>query len=114
MPANRRGTSSNTDPKLKNNGAPDKALYVQLFVSSKSNGSIYLYTIYLGENDTNDYNVRRNGNCGNYHTSTPSTNGTVNCFHIHNASAALPFETGYESTRRAFAGPVRCVRDVDD
>ncbi|WP_303644966.1 fimbrial protein, partial [uncultured Muribaculum sp.] len=45
MPANRRGTSSNTDPKLKNNGAPDKALYVQLFVSSKSNGSNYLYTI---------------------------------------------------------------------
>ncbi|WP_304479440.1 fimbrial protein, partial [uncultured Muribaculum sp.] len=48
MPANRRGSSSNTDPKLKNNGAPDKALYVQLFVSSKSNGSNYLYTIYLG------------------------------------------------------------------
>ncbi|MFG6387313.1 MAG: DUF4906 domain-containing protein, partial [Muribaculaceae bacterium] len=62
MPANRRGTSTNTDPKYKNNGAPDKALYVQLFVSSKTNGSNYLYTIYLGENDYNDFNVRRNHN----------------------------------------------------
>ena len=62
MPANRRGKTSNTDPKLKNNDAPDKALYVQLFVSSKTNGSNYLYTIYLGENDYNDFNVRRNHN----------------------------------------------------
>ncbi len=30
MPANRRGTTTNTDPKAKNNGAPEKALYVQL------------------------------------------------------------------------------------
>ena len=73
-------------------------------------------TVYFPSNGFRNSNgtLRRNGNCGNYHTSTPSTNGTVNCFHIHNASAALPFETGYESTRRAFAGPVRCVRDVDD
>ncbi len=62
MPANRRGKTTNTDPKLKNNDAPDKALYVQLFVSSKTNGSNYLYTIYLGENDYNDFNVRRNHN----------------------------------------------------
>ncbi len=62
MPANRRGVSDNTDAGLKNNGAPEKALYVQLFVSSESNGSNFLYTIYLGENDTNDYNVRRNHN----------------------------------------------------
>ncbi|WP_303424451.1 DUF4906 domain-containing protein [uncultured Muribaculum sp.] len=62
MPANRRGTTTNTDPKAKNNGAPEKALYVQLFVTSRSNGSNFLYTIYLGENDTNDFNVRRNHN----------------------------------------------------
>ncbi len=62
VPANRRGISKNTDPKLKNNGAPEKALYVQLFISSKSNGSNFLYTIYLGANDYNDYNVRRNHN----------------------------------------------------
>lgn len=55
----------------------------------------------------------RNGGCGNYHTSTPGENGTVNCFHIHSISGAFPFEPGYASTRRAFAGPVRCVRDVD-
>ena len=62
VPANRRGVSTNTDPALKNNGAPEKALYVQLFVTSRSNGSNFLYTIYLGENDKNDYNVRRNHN----------------------------------------------------
>ena len=62
MPANRRGTSTNTDPKYKNNGAPDKALYVQLFVTSRTNGSNFLYTIYLGANDYNDFNVRRNHN----------------------------------------------------
>ena len=62
MPANRRGTSTNTDPKYKNNGAPDKALYVQLFVTSRTNGSNFLYTIYLGANDFNDFNVRRNHN----------------------------------------------------
>ena len=73
-------------------------------------------TVYFPSNGFRNSNgtMRRNGNCGNYHTSTPSTDGTVNCFHIHNASAALPFESGYESTRRAFAGPVRCVRDVDE
>ncbi|MDE6343410.1 MAG: DUF4906 domain-containing protein, partial [Muribaculaceae bacterium] len=62
VPANRRGVSTNTDPALKNNGAPEKALYVQLFVTSRSNGSNFLYTIYLGSNDSNDYNVRRNHN----------------------------------------------------
>ena len=62
MPANRRGTSTNTDPKYKNNGAPDKALYVQLFVTSRTNGSNFLYTIYLGANDYNDFNVCRNHN----------------------------------------------------
>ena len=62
MPANRRGKKDNTDPKNKNNGAPDKALYVQLFVTSRTNGSNFLYTIYLGENDYNDFNVRRNHN----------------------------------------------------
>ena len=62
MPANRRGTNGNTDPGTKNDGAPEKALYVQLFVSSKSNGSNFLYTIYLGANDVNDFNVRRNHN----------------------------------------------------
>ncbi len=62
MPANRRGTTTNTDPKEKNNGAPDKALYIQLFVTSRTNGSNFLYTIYLGENDYNDFNVRRNHN----------------------------------------------------
>ncbi len=62
MPANRRGETDNTDPSLKNNGAPDKALYVQLFVTSRTNGSNFLYTIYLGANDKNDYNVRRNHN----------------------------------------------------
>ena len=83
-------------------------IYVEAWKSGK--------TVYFPSNGFRNSNgtLRRNGNCGNYHTSTPSTNGTVNCFHIHNASAALPFETGYESTRRAFAGPVRCVRDVDD
>ena len=35
---------------------------MQLFVTSRSNGSNFLYTIYLGENDTNDFNVRRNHN----------------------------------------------------
>ncbi len=62
MPANRRGKTSNTSPGTKNDGAPENALYVQLFVSSKSNGSNFLYTIYLGENDYNDFNVRRNHN----------------------------------------------------
>ena len=62
MPANRRGETANTDASLKNNEAPDKALYVQLFVTSRTNGSNFLYTIYLGANDTNDYNVRRNHN----------------------------------------------------
>ncbi len=73
-------------------------------------------TVYFPSNGFRNSNgtLRRNGGCGNYHTSTPSTEGTVNCFHIHNQSAALPFEAGYESTRRAFAGPVRCVRDVDE
>ena len=73
-------------------------------------------TVYFPSNGFRNSNgtLRRNGGCGNYHTSTPSTEGTVNCFHIHNQSAALPFEPGYESTRRAFAGPIRCVRDVDE
>ena len=62
MPANRRGETANTDASLKNNEAPDKALYVQLFVTSRTNGSNFLYTIYLGANDTNDYNVCRNHN----------------------------------------------------
>ncbi len=62
VPANRRGVSGNSDAGLKNNGAPEKALYVQLFVTSRTNGSNFLYTIYLGENDYNDYNVRRNHN----------------------------------------------------
>ena len=54
------------------------------------------------------------GSCGNYHTSTPSTDGTVNCFHIHAQDALLTFESSNHYTRRAFAGPIRCVRDVDD
>ncbi len=62
MPANRRGTNENTEPGTKNDGAPEKALYVQLFVSSKTNGSNFLYTIYLGKNDVNDFNVCRNHN----------------------------------------------------
>ncbi len=62
MPANRRGNTTNTEPGLKNDHAPDKALYIQLFITSKSNGSNFLYTIYPGDNDYNNFDVKRNHN----------------------------------------------------
>ncbi len=62
MPENRQGTNDNDQPRYKSDVAPPRALYVQLFISSVTNGSSFLYTIYLGSNDYNDYNVRRNHN----------------------------------------------------
>ncbi|MDE6503462.1 MAG: hypothetical protein K2K78_03230, partial [Muribaculaceae bacterium] len=105
------GTNNNALNRV--NGTFQSGIYGhKIYVQAWKKGS----TVYFPSNGFRNSNgtLRRNGGCGNYHTSTPGKDGTVNCFHIHNTSAALPFETGYESTRRAFAGPIRCVRDVDE
>lgn len=60
VPENLRGTTTNTDEKTKNETAPADALTVRLYIDSKADGSNYVYTIYPGENKTNDFNIKRN------------------------------------------------------
>lgn len=60
IPENWQGTTSNTDPKTKNDAAPSNAVYIRLFVDSDVDGSSYVYTVYPGENVTNDFNIKRN------------------------------------------------------
>lgn len=52
----------------------------------------------------------RNGVCGNYHTSTPAKNGTINVLHLHSPSMINIFEEPY-AMYRSIAGSVRCVRE---
>ncbi len=60
IPENWQGTTSNTDPKTKNDAAPANAVYIRLYIDSDVDGSSYVYTVYPGENTTNDFNIKRN------------------------------------------------------
>ena len=60
VPENLRGTTTNTDEKKKNEGAPANALVIRLYIDSEMDGSSYVYTVYPGENNYNDFNIKRN------------------------------------------------------
>lgn len=60
VPENLRGTISNTDEKNKNKDAPAGAVSIKLYIDSEVDGGSYVYTVYPGENNTNDFNIRRN------------------------------------------------------
>lgn len=60
VPENLRGITANTNEKTKNETAPANALTIRLYVDSQLDGSNYVYTIYPGENKTNDFNIKRN------------------------------------------------------
>lgn len=57
MPENLRGEVSNAN-KATSENIPDNALKV--IVSAKYDGADYFYTVYPGENNVNNFNVRRN------------------------------------------------------
>ncbi|WP_300702404.1 DUF4906 domain-containing protein [Bacteroides sp.] len=60
VPENLRGTSTNTDQKDKNEKAPAGAISIKLYIDSEMDGSSYVYTVYPGENNFNDFNIKRN------------------------------------------------------
>lgn len=60
VPENLRGTTSNTDEKNKNKDAPAGAICIKLYIDSEVDGGSYVYTVYPGENNKNDFNIRRN------------------------------------------------------
>lgn len=60
VPENLRGTTTSTDQKDKNEKAPAGATSIKLYIDSEMDGSSYVYTIYPGENNYNDFNIRRN------------------------------------------------------
>ena len=60
VPENLRGTITNTDEKKKNEGAPADALVIRIYIDSEMDGSSYVYTVYPGENNYNDFNIKRN------------------------------------------------------
>ena len=60
VPENLRGTTTNTDEKNKNKDAPVGAICIKLYIDSEMDGGSYVYTVYPGENNTNDFNIRRN------------------------------------------------------
>lgn len=60
VPENLQGATSNSDEKKKNESAPANALAIRLYIDSELDGSNYVYTIYPGENKTNDFNIKRN------------------------------------------------------
>lgn len=62
VPENQQGTNTNTNANLKNDQAPQNAMYVRLYSDFKDNGNSYVYTIYPGENVINDFNIKRNYN----------------------------------------------------
>lgn len=60
VPENLRGTISNTDQKNKNEKAPAGAISIKLYIDSEMDGGSYVYTVYPGENNYNDFNIKRN------------------------------------------------------
>ena len=60
VPENLRGVTSNTDEKNKNEKAPAGALSIKLYIDSEMDGGSYVYTVYPGENNYNDFNIKRN------------------------------------------------------
>lgn len=60
VPENLRGTTSNTDEKNKNKDAPAGAICIKLYIDSEVDGGSYVYTVYPGENNKNDFNIKRN------------------------------------------------------
>lgn len=62
VPENLQGATSSTDEKTKNKNAPANALTIRLYIDSDMDGSSYVYTLYPGENKTNNFNIKRNYN----------------------------------------------------
>lgn len=60
VPENLRGVTSSTNEKNKNEKAPVGALSIKLYIDSEMDGGSYVYTVYPGENNYNDFNIRRN------------------------------------------------------
>lgn len=60
VPENLQGSTANTNEKTKNEGAPGNALIIRLYIDSQLDGNNYVYTLYPGENKTNDFNIKRN------------------------------------------------------
>lgn len=60
VPENLQGVTSNTDEKTKNKNAPANAFTIRLYIDSDMDGSSYVYTLYPGENKTNNFNIKRN------------------------------------------------------
>lgn len=85
IPENLRGVTTNTDEKNKNEGAPSNAFVIRLYIDSEMDGSSYVYTVYPGGNNTNDFNIKRN--------------------HFYNVSLNLK-STGTDS--RVMAAPANC------
>lgn len=57
---NLQGTTTNTDQKTKNEKAPANAISIKLYIDSEVDGGSYVYTVYPGENNVNDFNIKRN------------------------------------------------------
>ncbi|WP_321330997.1 DUF4906 domain-containing protein [uncultured Bacteroides sp.] len=62
VPENQQGIRSNTDAKSKNDVAPQNAMYIRLYADFKDDGNSYVYSVYPGLNETNDFNIKRNYN----------------------------------------------------
>ncbi|WP_319505236.1 DUF4906 domain-containing protein [Bacteroides graminisolvens] len=62
VPENQKGTVSNTNANAKNDLAPQNGMYIRLYGDYKDDGNSYVFTVYPGENITNDFNIRRNYN----------------------------------------------------
>lgn len=62
VPENQKGTVSNTNANVKNDLAPQNAMYIRLYGDYKDDGNSYVFTVYPGANITNDFNIRRNYN----------------------------------------------------
>jgi len=62
VPENQQGIITNSSANTKNDLAPQNAMFIRLYGDFKDNGNSYVFTVYPGMNETNDFNIRRNYN----------------------------------------------------
>lgn len=102
VPENLRGVISNTDQKNKNEKAPAGAISIKLYIDSDMDGGSYVYTVYPGENNYNDFNIRRNCkytmtlNLNSSSTDSRVMAAPANCF-VMKQGASIVFDP-YERT----------------
>ncbi|MDR0510188.1 MAG: DUF4906 domain-containing protein [Rikenellaceae bacterium] len=63
MPVNMKGSVTNSNPKLKNIYAPVEATYIKIYAHDNSSpAKQVVYIFYPGENTTNNFDIKCNGN----------------------------------------------------